>query len=202
MREPYKDGFFWRDNTPGWGFRMYNGYPDGKGDLGFNTCDQIIRDNDKSLWAYEALYECADLLLDGKRWPDRMNQDIDSKNRLDSMRYRWPGKVKRWLIKRGCKNVVDRGWKYRWQTGMTRDPFTAFYTACMLLGEADLLRDVMPIWYNYRPSFWAWYKFLKTGKAKHLKRYRFWSKFTSSKKDYVSRLSELREIAISLTYKI
>jgi hypothetical protein len=187
MRELYKDGFFWRDRKS-WGL--------GKGDLVFNTCDQIVRDGDNSLWAYEALAECADLNLDGKRWPDRMNEDMDSRNRLEYMWYRWPGKIREWLIKKGCKKVKPKGWKYRWQTGMTRDPFTAFYTACVVLDEMDLLRDVMPMWYNYRPAFWNWYLYLKTGKAKHLKRYRFWTKFTSSKKDYVSRLSELREIAI------
>jgi len=71
--EWYKDSRFWRkkpDNS--WD------KSDGKSDLIFNTCYKILRDQDKSEWAYNAIEACADLLLKGQRWPDRMWAPLDA----------------------------------------------------------------------------------------------------------------------------
>ena len=203
MTEPYIDGHYWLDFCRAWDMRIYGGEPHGKGDLGFNTCDQIIRDKDRSPWAHDATFACQDLLFCGARWPRSMNQDIDAKSRL---RWRWSAAWKRIVRdKKGHLNKFGR-WcekiglpiyvKYRFRGRLTRDPYTAFYAACLDLGHPELIPDTPPVWYVYNPAFWSWYRYLCTKEEKYLKRYLFWNGFSTSNKDYVVRLRELRSMAI------
>ena len=206
MQQPYRvyNPNFWRDKSPGWEERTYGEAVDGKGDLGFNTCDEIERKKDKSAWAYYALEECQELLQMELRWPNSMNQDIDAKSRFEWRMSNIPFKIKKlwvkfleWRFPNYDHKIVPMV-KYRVQNRLTRDPYVAFYTACMVLDVPELIEDTPPVGYVYRPAFWNWYKYLETRNEKYLKRYRFWSWFSFSKKDYVNRLDELREIAIAL----
>jgi hypothetical protein len=174
MREPYKVGFFWADKSPGWEIRDYGLAVEGKGDLIFNTCDKIIRDADNSDWAYAALDNCAYLLNTRKRWPERMNQSIDAKNRIDCI---W-SKLMR-------KLGVNPTHKYRWVTGMTRDPYIAFYACCVFLGNYEYIEGVTMPYYNYRRTTWRWRKLL----------------IKDNRLDYVKRLSYLRAIAVTLKHE-
>ena len=62
MSDWFKDGPYWRHPDSG-----------DAGDLVYNTMSRIIDMQDKSEWAEFSLLECMDLLIVGKRWPDRLN---------------------------------------------------------------------------------------------------------------------------------
>jgi len=200
----YKDGYFWRDPSPGWEIRMRGCPSDGKGDLIFNTMYKIITDEDRSEWAYKALLYCWILLVAERRWLVRMDQSCDAKTRLH---WRWSSVVWRHVVrdKQGylnkfgnfCKRIgLPVLEKYRHPRQMTRDPYTAVFACCIFLKrEHYISKTTLPL-YLYRPNFWAWHKYLKTKKPIYLKIYRFWCKFSSSKKDYVIRLKELREMTL------
>ena len=171
VRNWYKDGPYWR-------------HPESSnaGDLIFNTMDKVIRDNDKSDWAIDALFACADLLISGLRWPDRLSRDDTAPTWIQWKLYKW-----------GLgKTVYSRP-----QQVMTKDPYIAFYAACIHLGFSDVIQDVAMPWNTYSPSTNVWRKYLITHNAKYLKRYRFRQRFSSNEKAYVRRLDELRELAIS-----
>jgi len=168
-RKWFKWNYFWR-------------HPDSSnaGDLIFNTCDKAIRDDDFTLWAYESLNACQDLLWDGVRWPIILNEPDTAKT---WMQYRW-------------SKLLKNGRYSRPRQILTRDPNTAFYANCVRLGHRAFITETPPAWYNYNASFWSFYKYLITHDAKYLRRYRFLDKFSTSKKEYVIRLRQLREIAI------
>jgi len=80
---------------------------------------------------------------------------------------------------------------------MVRDIYISFVPAAMMHYSEDLIGDIKPAWYVYTPSFWAWWNYVKTRNVKYLKRYRLLRRlWFKSKKPYVIRLNELREIAI------
>jgi len=179
-------GYFWCTKVPDGSMGM--------GDLGFNTSEEIIKSGDKSEWAHESLKAQKLLLQQRQRWPDRMNDH--------------PSVVNSW-----CKRIINRTWNqirhkirkltgktlgkllpYRFQGRMSRDPYTSWATACVLLGQKELIQDIRLPWYIYSPAFWSWWKYLKTSNIEYLLRYRFWN--LSSNKDFVIHLKELREIAI------
>lgn len=178
MKDPYKDGNFWMDRSPGWAVREYGGHPDGKGDLIFNTCYKIIQDVDVSPWALTALTSCMMLLKARKRWPDRMNQDIDAKNRIDCMVSKWL-----WRLK------IRLTHKYRWQDGMTRDPYIAWITACILTRNEYLIQSVSIPWYLSNPFY-----------APTTMRWR--RRLLRDKRDvYVQRLGYLRSLAVTAKFE-
>ncbi len=146
----YKDGLFWRKKSPEWEFFNYgNVMINSKGDLGSNTMMRIVDSGDDSSWAFLSLSAVRDLLLEGKRWPDRMNQDVDAETRIE-----WRLSQLKQLL------LIKKTVKYRPQHQMTRDPYIYFYTACIMLGREDLIELVKMPWYLYRPGTWAWRKCL------------------------------------------
>ena len=104
----------------------YGFYARGMGDLIYNTLRKIIETNDKSEWAYKAFEACSELLIQGKRWPDYMNQqDVEGKE------------------------------KFRSQMSMTRDPWIAFYACAIHLDRKQFI-ELKPQWWLYSPKTWAW----------------------------------------------
>lgn len=144
--EWYNDGFFWRK-------KANNSWDksDGKGDLIFNTCYKIFRDRDKSDWAYHAMVACSDLLLSGKRWHDRMNDDTDCKYWIQR------------IINRSTRDLlkvfgIKIHPKFRYQGRMTRDPFIALYLVCVFLERKQFIEVVKMPWYIYSPEVFRWRK--------------------------------------------
>jgi len=183
----YQEGTYWRKpNSDG---------SNGKGDLIYNTCGKIVYDGDTSAWAKEAIFRCNALLEARKRWPDYMRHYRDTANRFTRAVNKSWYKICRFLWKiHIIKDFTQR--PHRVQSRMSRDPFIALFTVCTHLDDYDKINSLSMPLHIYSPSTWIWHKFLKTGKSFHLKAYRFWSRFSTSKKEYVSRLGQLREIAI------
>ena len=178
----FRDGPFWRKFGHAWEEDRYGIYVHGLGDLIYNTLKKILDDDDRSEWAYAALAACKELLLDRKRWPDRMNQGIESRNRYF------------WLVNRFLYWLkIVKTIKYRPQSHMTRDPFIAFYAACFHMNRWAYIEEVTTPWYLYRATTWSWRDFLITGDPKSLKKYLRVSGRALSNKDYVIELRELRD---------
>ena len=181
----FKDGLFWRH-------QLSTDY----GDLIHNTQSRNYELKLDDWWVYRSLEESARLLNENKRWPDRFNEPEDYKYRLA------------WLfmdfIRDALKIVgIHINIKERAQNDMTRDPYIALYNEAVYLGRVDIIESTPMNWYLWRPSVWAWRKYLITKDKRCLRRYRFWDRFTSSKKPYVINLRRLMEEAINnLTVKL
>lgn len=162
MREWYKDGSYWRHNES-----------TGMGDLIFNTCFKIIQDVDVSPWALTALSSCCHLLKAHKRWPDRLNQENTAKNWIQ---WKWSK-----LLKNG---------KYsRPQGDMTRDPYIAWITACILTRNEYLIQSVTIPWYLSNPFY-----------APTTRRWR--RRLLKDKREvYVQRLGYLRSLAVTAKFE-
>jgi hypothetical protein len=151
-KEPYKENWYWTADSPEWAIDQYGEDMHGKGDFIFNNMLKIFLDRDRSGWAYENLVNCADLLIQGKRWPDSMNSPRDAKTWIGTHISRL---LYNWQLKDTCK--------YRSQTNMTRDPYIAFYNTALFLGFPDLVEEVIIPWYCYSPGVWNWRKRLIKG---------------------------------------
>ena len=163
----YKDGYYWRKkNSDG---------SDGKGDLIFNTCYKILQDEDESDWAYNALDACAILLLTGKRWPGRMWSPLDAESMVERI-------ITLSLRKVG---IILKRYEFRYQRRMTRDPFIAFYTLALFLGDDGYIKEVPMPWYLYSPNTWRWRRRL----------------ISDDRADYVIRLGYVRAMATILKYE-
>lgn len=125
INELVKENGWYRGPEKDWEYDLYGFYPKGLGDLIYNTLRKIIEDGDTSEWAQEAFDRCAVLLIQGKRWPDRLD----------------PLRVK------GKK-------RYRSQNRMTRDPWVLFYAACIHLDRREYIY-LKPQWWLWRPNLWA-----------------------------------------------
>lgn len=147
----YLNGLFWRDVDGEWVVRERGEKTNGKGDLISNTCMKIIFHENKTKWAYASLEACKELLLAERRWPERMDQDCDSKSRLD----KW-GKMTLWFFD------IREFKPYRWPNNMTRDPYIFFYCACIFLGKEEYIEEVKPPRYVWSLGFFDWRKSLFT----------------------------------------
>ena len=167
-RELYKHscGLYLAD-AMGWQERKFGPGIIPKGDVIHTTMTKIIDDNDDSDWAKDAIKICVQLLQEGKRWPDSLNQpDI-----------------------RGFQ-------KYRSQTGMTRDPYIGAITSHMKM-YGKVSEGLSIPWYLWTPRTWNWHKYLKTGKMWRLNLYDRFKPKEPHKKDFVNVLRNQREIAIN-----
>lgn len=173
----YKDGYFWRKHSPDWEMKKYGFDVNGKGDLIFNTMNKIIMDKDRSDWAHDAHYMCKLLLMDGKRWPGRMNHKYDAKTMRE---YR--------KSKRASNHKL-----YRPQHNMTRDPYIAWMRACIDLDQRHMIEDVKIPIKLFMPNVWAWRNYLITCDEKYNRRYKFWELFSINEPDYAQHLTELME---------
>ena len=131
MSEYYKDGYFWRKKSPP---------RDSAEDLGFNTCTKIVNDRDTSEWARRSIFNCSSLLLDGRRWPERM--DIEGQA---------PNKFAWWM------NKLTHKYKHRAPDDLTRDLYIALYAAAAMHKMYYIIaRTSIPWWLNYVPAIRRW----------------------------------------------
>lgn len=193
--EYYTDGVFWRKPSPQWEIENYGEPVNGKGDIITNTMRRIREQGDTSEWAYASLHACSELLREGKRWPNRMSQDIDAKNRLQ---WYWSRLMQKLNIR---KTVLFRPQKY-----MTRDPYVHFYALCCMLNERQYIKLLKPPLHLYRPVLWNWRKYLITQNVKYKKRYEFWQVFNLElgmpdfAKDMARIMAEVAESETILNY--
>jgi hypothetical protein len=178
----YPDGLYWRDVADDWQIRVYGAKSNGKGDLISNTCMKIIFHNNKTPWAYKSLDAMKELLMDRRRWPERMDHENDA----CCLPAKWWNSIAWFLTSGGIQK------KFRPVGGMTRDLYIFFYALCIFLDRKEYIAEVKPVWYNWRPSTWAWRKTL-------IRRNR-WNDFWYRKKKahkhfYVTRLREFKEYA-------
>jgi hypothetical protein len=198
----YKDGYFYRAQSPKWELDVYGFTPNGKGDLISNTMAKIIDDQDRSEWAYDSFLMCFDLLRAGIRWPDRMNSSKDAPNRIV-----WYLKKRFWKL-----GVRDEGKKpypqwylkllkkigrpdycpYRPQTSMTRDPWILTYACDSQWDYISFIEYFKPPWWLYRPEVWAWRRAL-LGKWNL---YKLWRWMTPPRRNFVISLQKYMDQAL------
>jgi hypothetical protein len=156
----YKDGFFWVDPTEPWADERYGYVTNNKWDIIHNTCDRIVIENDTSDWANTAVVWCFFLLVNGRRWPARMDHKKDSRSRLH-WRIR---QLLRWLY------LIPHS-PYGWVRKMTRDPYIAWAAAASLFPTDDWLENFprIPLT-SYSPKTWRWRRrLMKDNRAAWLK---------------------------------
>lgn len=163
-----KEGLFKHDtglylaHAPDWSNKMYCQDVLEKWDCIYITCRRLIDENDKSAWAYNALGVCADLLLEGRRWPT----DLDHVN---DYLYGSPFKL-------------------------TRDPYALFYALAVHLDRLQFIEVVkIPLRLRfYVPVYWAWRRYLLTGKGKKIYEWLELIQMKSHKKEYTRQLVHYR----------
>ncbi len=196
-----KEGYFYIGPYQQWQADKYGECFYGAFDVIYNTCRKIIDDNDKSDWAYDAVFECANLLRARIRYPDKWVTKNVAKNRIDE----W------WSIKMYNCRYKDRDWfkkLFKQDTGkyvkigpntkLTRDPYVYLYAACVHLNILQFIEVIQPPWYLFRPSLWVWRKYI-------LHRTKFWqwayevtelSQLWMVKKDYALLMVYYRACAV------
>ena len=183
----FKDGDFWTHFQPKWAIKRYRLSEPAveRSDLGFNTADKLVRDHDLSPWAKKSLLACFIMLVTGYRWPRRMIDPSDAPSHI------------LWRLSNLAEWLYLISWVlYRPRNSMTRDPHYAFWAAAAMHGDWRKI-ELTPIPPgHFRPNGYFCWKFLVTGDERYLKLYRTFEKATLSKKDFVNRLGELREVAI------
>ena len=175
----FVDGLFWRHPDREWDAKVRGADSRSKGDVIFNTLKRHIDLEDRSTWAYLSLVACADLLMEGKRWPDFMIQEDDCKG--------WGcfyvQKIKFQIIKWFKADSIHI--KHGHQKCMSRDPWIMFFVACYKMNRFQFF-DLKPQWWLYTPNVWRWMRYLRTGDPRYKKRYlRF---LRPNKREYVQRL--------------
>ena len=146
ISELKKDGDWYRGPVKQWEVDYYGFCGRGMGDLIYNNLRKIIETEDKSEWAYEVFDRCIVLLIQGKRWPDEIQDEYKefiAKNRV----HLWVNKI----LKRLGKVEFE---KCRHQKSMTRDPWVMFYSACIYLNKREFIH-LRPQPRLYRPNLWA-----------------------------------------------
>lgn len=152
----YEDGIWTRKTSPQWEIDMYGFPPNVIGDLLFENAHWAFINQNLQLFTEINLH-----LEEGKRWPDFMMEGDEnkySKNRIQC----WWSRV---MVRNGYRETQ----LFRWQKGMTRDPFNMHYCAALLLELPDYIRLAKPPWYIWRPTFNWWRRYLITGNKFWLK---------------------------------
>ncbi len=140
--EWYRDSWFYRK-------KANNSWDksDGKSDLIFNTCYKILQGRSRTDWAYRSMQACADLLLKGQRWPDRMWAPLDAESWVERIIVR---SLRHWF------GIEVNRYEFRFQGRMVRDSFIALYTVCVFLDRKQFIDAVPMPWYLYSPEVWRW----------------------------------------------
>jgi len=110
IEEYFKEGYFYRRKSEQWEFDDWGFYPNGIGDLIYNTLRVIIETEDKSRWAEWAFIECSMLLSRGKRWPDSMNDEPTEIYRSQFSMTRDP-----WILYYACAIHLGRTWPHLYE---------------------------------------------------------------------------------------
>lgn len=163
-----------------WERLVYLFSPKGIGDCMFRT----------GIWAavnksYKQFYTVTQWLLERKRWPDEFNNNHMARNRVQ---WRWSQLL--FMIE------IQKTVLYRPQGHMTRDPYISYYRTAMVLGMDWWIEKIKIPWYLYRPTVWAWRRFLITGS-----RWSYWWYDTfrcKGRKEYVNILANMMEEAVNI----
>jgi len=188
-REYYEEfGLLVKDGTPWEIAEAYHFNHKSMGDCIFNNGQEA-----KKRKTTAHLTTCRQTLKARKRWPDEFNKGNEkfiAKNRFD---WEW-SKFKRWRRQRrneeGSKDYYLV--KYRPQGGMTRDPYTSFFGACVDLNVLFLIRGIRIPLRCFRPAFSFWVIYLKTGYCEGL--YRLFENCDTKlyKPEFAETLCEIR----------
>lgn len=132
--------------TDQWQRELYDMETWRKGDVLWRTSLAAMAYQD-----FEMLHAVHRCLEDGRRWPYWLDHRNDAKNRWD-----------KWRADRRHRRNPKRypHTKYRWVTGMTRDPYIMFWTACKWFGWESWIADTPLPTYLYRPQVVAYRNWL------------------------------------------
>ena len=168
--------------SPQWAIDLFGFEENHMGDAGSNTAFECIR-----LDTNEYMEKLRELLIEGKRWPDELqdlHKDRISKNRLqwtweriwiqifDSERHPWRT---RWSKITRFFGLKKETMLYRSQDSHSRDPYTWYFCAVAHLGlDSDpdywITPVNMPIGLRRR-GLMAWRKYLETREQKYFDKY-------------------------------
>lgn len=190
----YPDGLFWRHHDPEWAIKLRGADSQSKGDVIFNTLKRIIDQEDFSRWAYNSFEECGSLLIQGKRWPDRMNQHDDCKGwicfywqKIKFFVYKQAEKVYKRSGNKTAKRVMNAiHCKHGHQKNVTRDGWTMLFVAASKMNRAQFFHIKVRPGRLWRPNWMRWIKYLRTGDWEYRERYLKYLR--PSNKEYVQRL--------------
>lgn len=191
-----KIGDWYLGSIKAWQTDLY-GYEmeSGVGDLISNNTALIKRTKDRSIWAYECVARCFNLLSQGKRWTDDIDKDIPKDRQCKTRLCSFLNKTKFHILKKlGVKRFMV---KSRSQGDMTRDPYI-YAIACVV--DMDLLswvHDISIPWYLWRATTWKWHKYLKNPTEKKYRRWERAERISAmfKAKDFVHELKRHRREA-------
>jgi hypothetical protein len=181
-----------------WAFQRYWFYSRSLGDLAFNTFSVIVKTKDRSPWAHRAFEYCVELLREGKRWPDHLQEEYSqyiAKNSIQEalvkLKYRKEHKIHALTGKAPEHPIL-----YRPQHQMTRDPHIAALACAVFLGRKHEIRDLKIPIKNYDPKVFAWRRKV-FGKCNC---YNFlnWLSKKNNKPQFVNNLQTLMDDTIEL----
>lgn len=150
--------------APDWAVQLYGQQSMSKGDAVFRSAIIAMATADEDL-----LDMCVYLLNNHKRWPDDLNHDGDAKSFFEQYLDAVLTRYNRWASRKNWRPILPWRKRYRYQKGMTRDPYTMVFVAWDVLKEGPCPLRVP--WYIKRPGFTQWIHYMKTGKEKWKRRY-------------------------------
>jgi hypothetical protein len=157
----FEDNGFIRCLSPKWEHEEYGFFPNGIGDVLFRTAHYALIEGDEDM-----LFRVGDQLMLRQRWPNFMmegNKDRFAKNRFQYKR-----------SKCRYKTMETQYRLFSPQNRMSRDPFIMFYCATNIMNTRPLFKIIKPVWYNWRPPFNSWYRYLFTKN----RIWKWWYEFT------------------------
>jgi len=198
---------YWIGQPSKWETNLF-GYPlySGVADFIFNNCRMIMETEDKSVWAYDLLEFCGDLLVQGIRWPieiqNKIPEDRQCKTRLCSLIQKMRYKIAKWAFD-DEESWEDFHIKFRSWGDLTRDPYTAFFACAIYLNRLQFIDIVSMPWYLYRRNAWAWHCYLQEPTEENWDKYDItYDHQTRHKKEFVNVLREMRVwAALEVNYK-
>ena len=191
-----KYGLLFYESEP-WERDIYGFNPCGLGDCITNTMRHDIKTGE-----IKHLQKCSDLLNLGKRWPDVAAWSINyliAKNRID---WEW-SKFKRFRTQMYVFRKTNLTWKevrklplpvlFRPQHHITRDPVCWHFSSAILNGQSHFIYKYRHPWnLNTSITFWAWVRFIKTGKCEGLYLLLENMKPLFKPKEYAIRMKDVR----------
>jgi hypothetical protein len=176
----YRYENFWRRGD-GDGNELPTDRGDGTGDLIWNTLTKILMDREISEWSIKAFFDCADLLIQRKRYPKEFLVGKETPNMIV---FWWKSLIKK-------ENVLKP------QGRMSRDPFIALGSLyAFFMKEIDdkgdryrihskFLEVKIPLHLRYSISTMNWWRKLKFDDREH----------------YVIRLDYIKSLGTQFTFE-
>ena len=190
-----KYGLLFYDSEP-WEKKIYLFHPNGMGDVLKNTMWYSIQTGEMI-----HLKTCSRLLNLGKRWPDEIQRrysEFIAKNRIDwewSKFKRFCRRINRWMNEDGEWKELTKVDQvlFRPQHHITRDPVCWYFSTAILNGQSHFIYKYNHPWnLNTSITFWAWVRFIKTGKCEGLYLLLENRKPLFKPREYVNRMQNIR----------